>query len=79
VRLCSPDVAVFANHVGFQPGIYALLVWGKTTCGSARSVFTSYVLGGGLIPRPYKLDPHRAAFSAGRSGFQVPYREPIVQ
>jgi hypothetical protein len=37
------------------------------------------VLGGGLIPAGYKLNANRTAFSAGRSGFQVSYREPIVQ
>jgi hypothetical protein len=78
VRLCSPDVSVFQNHVGFFPGVYALLVWGKTKCSTAHSVFTSYVEGGGIIPRPYKLNSTRTAFSAGRSGFQVSYREPIV-
>jgi hypothetical protein len=29
----------------------------------------------GAVPAPYRLDPHRTAFSAGRSGFEVAYRD----
>jgi hypothetical protein len=75
VRLCHPAAAVFPRErVGFRPGHHALLAWGKTPCSRARAVFRGYARRG-AVPAPYRLDPHRTAFSAGRSGFEVAYRD----
>jgi hypothetical protein len=75
VRLCHPAASVFPRErVGFRPGHHALLAWGKTPCSRARAVFRSYARRG-AVPAPYRLDRHRTAFSAGRSGFEVAYRD----
>jgi hypothetical protein len=75
VRLCHPAASVFpTERVGFRPGHHALLAWGKTRCDRARAAFRSYARRG-AVPAPYRLDRNRTAFSAGRSGFAVAYRD----
>src|SRR5919199_4920738 len=75
VRLCQPTASVFPRErVGFRPGHHALLAWGRTPCARARAVFRSYARRG-VVPAPYRLDRQRTAFSAGRSGFEVAYRD----
>jgi hypothetical protein len=75
VRLCHPAASVFPRErVGFRPGHHALLAWGKTPCARARAVFRSYARRG-VVPSPYRLDRNRTAFSAGRSGIEVAYRD----
>jgi hypothetical protein len=75
VRLCHPAASVFpTRRVGFRPGHHALLAWGRTRCARARAVFRSYVRRG-VVAAPYRLDRHRTAFSARRSGFEVAYRD----
>ncbi|HYY20597.1 MAG TPA: hypothetical protein VE780_01850 [Thermoleophilaceae bacterium] len=75
VRLCQPAASVFPRErVGFRPGHHALLAWGRTPCDRARAAFRSYARRG-AVPAPYRLDRQRTAFSAGRSGFEVAYRD----
>ena len=62
------------ERVGFRPGHHALPAWGRTPCDRARAVFRSYARRG-AVPAPYRLDRQRTAFSAGRSGFEVAYRD----
>jgi hypothetical protein len=79
VRLCHPAASVFPRErVGFRPGHHALLAWGKTPCARARAVFRSYARRG-AVPAPYRLDRHQTAFSAGRSGFEVAYRDYVLR
>lgn len=77
LRKCPLDVGVLTNRVGVTEGLYALLTWGRTTCGQARRVFRAYVEGAGVVPPPYRIDAQIQAFYApgARSGFQYVLRE----